>query len=313
MPPEQQAFVNLPREQMIQIQTILQQQSYYRGLIDGAYGGQTAAAVQGWQRANGFRATGYMDGPQLGALLKAAQPQPADAAAPSAAGARPGAPAATAAAAPPAPAPPAPAPPAPAPPAAAPPAAAAAPVAAPKIDDDSVIYVLTKEGKVAGPKDSLIWHGGEEPKFIKPAYESAITPATMRIRPASTGAEVVWVYDEGDFAISFSSEKCGGATIDKICMVQSALHDFDGDGRPEIVVTIGDGATHLRFWVLQYFRPAAPASFRAKKDYWTVLFEGEGQRELDLQDGRIIVPMGSRGDYDEYNLVGRKFIKRPPP
>jgi peptidoglycan hydrolase-like protein with peptidoglycan-binding domain len=286
MSAEQAAFVNLPQQQMSQIQTILQQQNFYHGTVDGAYGGQTSAAVQAWQRANGYTMTGYMDGPQLGALLKASKSQTASAT-PAAAPAGGETVAAGTSS-----------------------TASSAPPSAAKIDPDTVMYEIAKDGKTVGPQDSIIWHGGEDAKYIKPAYQSAITPQTMRVRAGKEGAEVVWVYEEGDFSMPFSSEKCGGATVDKICMVQVALHDFDGDGRPEIVITVSDGATNLKFWVLQYYRPSAEPTYRAKRDYWSVILEGDGQREIDLQNGRITVPVGTKGGADEYNYTGRKFVKR---
>jgi peptidoglycan hydrolase-like protein with peptidoglycan-binding domain len=283
MPPEQQAFVTLPTTAMAQIQTALQAQGYYSGTIDGAYGRQTAQGVQAWQHANGFAQTGYLDGPQLGSLLKPTQTSTASSAAPSSKSEpSKGDPVKT----------------------------EALKGDSPKSDEETAIYEIGKDGKAVTPADSLTWQGGKEQRFLKPKYESAITPQTMRIRASSSGADIVWIYDEGDFSLSFAFDRCGGATVDEKCTVQAVLHDFDGDGRPEVVVTMGDGISVLKFWIVQYFRPSAAATYRSKREFWSVIFEGEGQREVDLQDGRIIVPVGNKGLFDDYVLVGRKFIKK---
>jgi peptidoglycan hydrolase-like protein with peptidoglycan-binding domain len=287
MSAEQAAFVSLPTAQLSQLQTILQGLNFYKGTIDGQYGGQTAEAVRSWQRQKGFPATGWMDAPQITALLKddaaakeAKAPketkeakdtkdtkdtkQPAE----------------------------------------------AVTTAALKIDDDEAIFEVAPDGKPRGGADALIWRGGQDPKFVKPTFESAITPQTMRIKAGSNGADVVWVYDEGDFAMPFSSELCGAAAIDKKCTVEIALHDFDGDGRPEVVVVVGDGRTALKFWIVQYYRPSAPPTYKAKRDYWSILFEGDGEKEVDLQGGRIIVPRGNKGQFDEYAFQGKQFVKK---
>jgi hypothetical protein len=76
-------------------------------------------------------------------------------------------------------------------------------------------------------------------------------------------------------------------------------------------VTVGDSATSLKFWILQDFRPSSSPDNRAKKEYWAVLFEGDGQREIDLQGDHVIVPVGTKGDFYEFKLTGRKFMKKP--
>jgi hypothetical protein len=60
MPAEQVAFINLPPLSMAQVQTQLTQLGYYRGVADGAYGGQTAASVRAWQKSQGLAQTGYL-------------------------------------------------------------------------------------------------------------------------------------------------------------------------------------------------------------------------------------------------------------
>jgi peptidoglycan hydrolase-like protein with peptidoglycan-binding domain len=42
----------------IEVQTVLQQQGYYEGPIDGVVGPGTQAAIAAYQQANGLRVTG---------------------------------------------------------------------------------------------------------------------------------------------------------------------------------------------------------------------------------------------------------------
>jgi hypothetical protein len=173
--------------------------------------------------------------------------------------------------------------------------------------DPAEILEVGKDGTAQAPKDLLVWHGGDELKFQKPGYASVITPSTLRIKQGRGGADVVWVYDEGDFYLPFGSHKCGEKTIAKTCSVEVALHDFDGDGRPEVVVTMGDGQS-LHFWVLRYYRPAAPPTYRAQRDYWSTVFEGEGKASIKLDGARLFVPLD--GETYEYVLTGTKFVKK---
>lgn len=68
MPAEQVAFINLPPLAMAKVQTQLTQLGYYKGVADGAYGGQTAAAVKAWQKSQGLAQTGYLSPFEQGRL-----------------------------------------------------------------------------------------------------------------------------------------------------------------------------------------------------------------------------------------------------
>lgn len=175
-------------------------------------------------------------------------------------------------------------------------------------NDKPAILETGKDGTLAPPPGLLIWRGGDPEKAEKPGYASAITPREFRLHAGQGAAELVWVYDEGAFSMPFSSDRCGEIGIDRSCTVQATLHDFDGDGRPEVVVTVGDGKT-LAFWILQYFRPSAPPAYRAQRDYWSIVLDGNGLAELDLTGNRLVVPMADKGSY-EYAKEGSKFVKK---
>jgi len=71
-----------------QVQTALQQQGLYNGSIDGIWGPQTQAAVQGFQQSHALSPTGKLNSPTLAALNL-----PSDAAPPPVAAMQPAAPA----------------------------------------------------------------------------------------------------------------------------------------------------------------------------------------------------------------------------
>src|SRR6266700_4044127 len=63
------AYNRLPPDQVIaNVQTVLQQQGYYQGEVDGLLGPQTRAALADYQRANGLAETASVDQPTLESL-----------------------------------------------------------------------------------------------------------------------------------------------------------------------------------------------------------------------------------------------------
>ena len=64
---------------VMQVQTTLQQQGFYKGNIDGLWGPATEGAVQSYQTSQGLAANGQLDQPTLAALNA---PPPAAAAPP---------------------------------------------------------------------------------------------------------------------------------------------------------------------------------------------------------------------------------------
>ena len=59
----------LSREEKRELQTALAYEGFYRSTIDGAFGPGTRRAVEGWQAANRFEATGFLTSKQRAALL----------------------------------------------------------------------------------------------------------------------------------------------------------------------------------------------------------------------------------------------------
>ena len=60
--------LGLDRAARREIQRGLQAQGFYPGGVDGMFGPRTRAAIQSWQRSQGARPTGYLDGASVGAL-----------------------------------------------------------------------------------------------------------------------------------------------------------------------------------------------------------------------------------------------------
>lgn len=60
----EEAMLNLTRDERAQAQRNLTAQGHNTRGADGIFGSGTRAAIRGWQTANGFAATGYLDGDQ---------------------------------------------------------------------------------------------------------------------------------------------------------------------------------------------------------------------------------------------------------
>ena len=71
-----EARLGLDRATRRQIQSGLGAEGFDAGMADGLFGPRTRAAVRRWQAARGEQVTGYLDGPQADALIRAARDVP---------------------------------------------------------------------------------------------------------------------------------------------------------------------------------------------------------------------------------------------
>ncbi|MCB9810514.1 hypothetical protein H6777_00010 [Candidatus Nomurabacteria bacterium] len=90
--------------------------------------------------------------------------------------------------------------------------------------------------------------------------------------------------------------------------VSIAIHDFDGDKNPEIIVVVGDGLLDLWANVIKYHPPSKEED-AIRTENWTTVASFGGQDKIYVENGVITVPIGSQGLYEEYTWVNGKFVK----
>ncbi|MEH7126580.1 DUF4359 domain-containing protein, partial [Bacillus sp. JJ1773] len=85
--------------------------------------------------------------------------------------------------------------------------------------------------------------------------------------------------------------------------IQASTYDFDNDGNEEVIITIGDGFPHGKFWVFGYSSVKNVDEINPMRLLLTEYF----QSKLILSDNVIMVPIGSQGLFEEYIFTNNKF------
>jgi hypothetical protein len=84
--------------------------------------------------------------------------------------------------------------------------------------------------------------------------------------------------------------------------VHVALHDFEGDNNPEIILAIyGEQASEFKGCVIKYYG-ATDRAQRFRDENWKVLGSFHGQHYARTDEHRLICPVGSQGDRWEFHL-----------
>lgn len=90
--------------------------------------------------------------------------------------------------------------------------------------------------------------------------------------------------------------------------IQVGEHDFDADGTPELVVAVGDHSTELHVRVLKYSAPSSPDD-ACRDENWSIIGSFYGQTKAYVDGSKIELPFGSQGLFQEYKLVGGRFVE----
>lgn len=89
------------------------------------------------------------------------------------------------------------------------------------------------------------------------------------------------------------------------CFIDIALHDFDSDGIPEIVLSVGDGLIRQMVYIIQYHPPMKKEDiFRSENWTWNTL---DGQSQCYISGDSISFRTGSRGFDDTYFFKSGKL------
>ncbi|MBK9144555.1 MAG: hypothetical protein IPM23_18850 [Candidatus Melainabacteria bacterium] len=164
---------------------------------------------------------------------------------------------------------------------------------------------------------AAIWSGGEIDAVIKPAFKARIKPGEITVgRNHPNGTRILACFK--GVAVELPMKFFSGSAFDDFgdikdgFIIDIAQHDFDADGSPEIVAAVGNGLDQLQVDVIKYHPPQKYAD-RGRSQNWTVLGSLSGQSRVELDGNKLRMPIGSRGRFEEYTLVGtgpeKKFVK----
>ncbi|MFC5449073.1 stalk domain-containing protein [Paenibacillus aestuarii] len=87
--------------------------------------------------------------------------------------------------------------------------------------------------------------------------------------------------------------------------VQATLHDFDNDGNPEIVVTVGDQLINGHVWVFSY----TSVSDTSKINPMKLELSEPIQEKVELDKNKVVIPYGSQGLFTEFDYTNGHFAK----
>lgn len=100
----------------------------------------------------------------------------------------------------------------------------------------------------------------------------------------------------------------GGGDIQADCLVQVGAHDFDADGRPELVIALGDGLTELQVEIFAYHPPAVPAD-AIRPENWELIGKLSGQARAVIEGRSVLLPFGGQGLEERHSLIEGRFVR----
>lgn len=178
-------------------------------------------------------------------------------------------------------------------------------------------YILKREKKepilVGEFTRNIFWDGGNKNREINVDIDSDGIDETITIgRDHPNGTKILIINGEQAFNIGNMAEGLddfGELNEGNYC--QLAVKDVTNDGHPEIILAIGDGLIegHLNIW--QFDQETWNSS---RKDQYInpvkLIFEIGGQSHFEvLSGGKIHIPYGSFGLFDEIIWNGKKFVE----
>lgn len=96
--------------------------------------------------------------------------------------------------------------------------------------------------------------------------------------------------------------------------MQASLYDFDLDGTPELIVAVNQWDAQNKMWedqlnVLVYtFQAPKSAEGLDESENWKLAGKMKGQFIVNLEDGKLILPIGSKSGND-YNFEKGKLVE----
>ena len=89
------------------------------------------------------------------------------------------------------------------------------------------------------------------------------------------------------------------------CFIDFALYDFNSDGVPEIILSVGNHIIEQKVYINQYHPPAMKKDY-SRPENWTSI-NLNGQTDCYISGDSISFRIGSRGFTDTYFYKDGKF------
>ncbi len=142
-----------------------------------------------------------------------------------------------------------------------------------------------------------------------------VRPKEMKIGIASQSGMDYKVYFD-DYAVRLPDELTSDhsegideyGNIAEDFVVQSAEHDFEKDGVPEIIIAVGNGLTDLAINVFKYHPPQQPKDAR-RVENWELIGQFRGQSEMIVDASSFSLPFGGQGRFAEYLWAKGRFVE----
>ncbi|CAN7747491.1 stalk domain-containing protein [Paenibacillus sp. LjRoot56] len=158
---------------------------------------------------------------------------------------------------------------------------------------------------------SVTWKDGEEDANLTVHFKDrSATVVIGRDHPNGTKMNVI--FNEDKFGWPLELDKGSSTDIFKPYgdlndgfSIHAMLHDFDGDGNPEIVLTAGDGLVTGHVWVFSYTSVSDVSKINPLKLELSEMI----QQKVELDKNKLIIPYGSVGLFNEYDYTNGHFAK----
>lgn len=184
--------------------------------------------------------------------------------------------------------------------------------------DETQIGLLMK-----GLKDTVFWDGDIEPDVHMQLHYPGPVPIPIVLNiccdpPGCFRCYVIYNYHVApvDLAELGALAPYGDEPYlpAEVC-AQACEYDFNRDGRPELILALGNHLDELHLNVFAYDPPRAPS-----KDYfelcdqvkkaWKLVGVCEGQSVAEIaEDGAVIMPYGTKGLYREYRWKNGRMVE----
>ncbi|MUT64926.1 hypothetical protein [Paenibacillus sp. NEAU-GSW1] len=131
------------------------------------------------------------------------------------------------------------------------------------------------------------------------------TPNGVKVLAMSVSLEQGW-------HLQLNTNAGGGSPFDDYGDLKEGFslyikeYDFENDSVPEVVIAASDGMLETYTWVFSYNYVFTEIEASPLDLIWY----GEGQSDLILEDNKILMPFGSQGLFDEYVYSNNSFIKQ---
>ncbi len=185
----------------------------------------------------------------------------------------------------------------------------------PVVADAQPLYLQTGRSVRPFPKAGT-WHAGATKDVLVrlQCRKCAVKPTAILLGQRQPhGVNIVALF--GDYAfdlpVDFGEEADGfddHGDLKPDWRVQAAVHDFDGDGVPEVLIAVGDGLVTLTVHVFAYDDPGSEKDLFQNSN-WRLIGRIWGQEKAIVRGRSIEVPIGSQGLFERHEYRDGRFVE----